>query len=68
MDLEELERLKEGLDQQAADMRKLYSKDENLDLSDDENDADVNAAVAQLKRLIESNRAMLTGEMDENSD
>jgi hypothetical protein len=68
LDLEELERLKEGLDQQAADMRKLYSKDENLDLSDDENDADVNAAVAQLKRLIESNRAMLTGEMDENSD
>jgi hypothetical protein len=43
LDLAELERLKEGLDQQVSEMKKLYSKDEHLDLSEDEGDADMNA-------------------------
>lgn len=68
LDLAELERLKEGLDQQVTEMRKLYSKDENLDLSDEEGDADVNAQIQQLRRLIESNRALLAGEGGDDSD
>jgi hypothetical protein len=70
LDLGELERLKEGLDQQVAEMRKLYSQDEHLELSDDEGGPgpDVTGQIQHLRRLIESNRAMLAGERGEDSD
>jgi hypothetical protein len=68
LDLEELEKLKSGLDQQVRDMRKIYSKDDHLDLSDDEDDPDVHGAITYLKRLIESNKSILAGEGGDNSD
>ena len=68
LDLAELERLKEGLDQQVSEMKKLYSKDEHLDLSGDEGDGDMNAQILYLKRLIEQNKTLLSGEGGDDSD
>lgn len=53
LDLEELEHLKEGLDLQVVEMKKLYGTEEYLELSDDEGDGDINTVILQLKRLLE---------------
>jgi hypothetical protein len=45
LDLEELENLKEGLDLQVGEIRKLYSEDDYLDLSDDEGYGDLNTQI-----------------------
>ena len=68
LDLEELENLKEGLDLQVGEIRKLYSEDDYLDLSDDEGYGDLNTQILQLKRLVEQNKAALQGEEVAESD
>ena len=48
--------LKEDLDKQVGEIRKLYSKDSTLDVgedSDEEDDTDLNAQIANLRKLIE---------------
>jgi hypothetical protein len=68
LDLEELENLKEGLDRQVGEIRKLYSEDDHLDLSDDEGHGDLNTQILQLKRLVEQHKATLQGEEVIESD
>ena len=62
LDLEEIERLKEGLEEQVKEIRKLYSKDEFLELSGAEDDGDLNSQILQLRRLLEQHKAVLRGE------
>ena len=62
LDLEEIERLKEGLEDQVREIRKLYSKDDVLELSGGEDDGDLNAQILVLRRLLEQNKAVLAGE------
>lgn len=45
-----------------AELRKLYSLDECLELSDTEDGGDVNSQILQLRRLLEHHKAVLRGE------
>jgi hypothetical protein len=67
-DLEELEKLKEGLDIQNQEMQQIKDK-QNLDIGDDEDitDSDLNIMIVRLRKVIERNKAMLEGE-DYKSD
>ena len=67
-DLEELEKLKEGLDIQAEEINHLKDGN-NLDIGDDDdiNDCDLNLMIIKLRKLIERKKAELEGE-EYNSD
>lgn len=61
LDLDEIEKLKEGLDDQVGEIRKLYDPEDVLDI-DDADDGDLNAQIQRLKKLLEQNKAILQGE------
>lgn len=67
LDIDQLERLKEGLDQQVKDFKQLYTVGECLELSEEESDkaeeepkeeVDLPVKITRLRELIQSHAAM----------